>query len=91
MIHTCTYLLVDIKGLCLYERLAPTNVGAVQGPSFVTILWTDLVAGSIQAASRVLRVVKSGNEYSELACNDKLKTHTWLNSLEDFLLRVQLG
>jgi len=44
----------------LYEREAPTKVGAMHTPSLVRILCTDFVTGFTQAASCVSKVVKPG-------------------------------
>ena len=43
----------------IYDKLAPTRVGAKHAPSFVRILCTLLLSGSTHAASRFSSVMKS--------------------------------
>lgn len=44
----------------IYDKEAPTRVGATQTPSLVLILWTLFVAGLIHAASLLSSVMKPG-------------------------------
>lgn len=52
------YMLLVLRDLIVYDKLAPTNFSTLQTPSLVLILWTLLVSGSIQHASKVSRVVR---------------------------------
>lgn len=46
--------------IAFYERLAPTNDFDLSTPAFVRIKWVVLVSGSIQAASRLGKVMNPG-------------------------------
>jgi hypothetical protein len=72
-----------------YERLAPTNDLALQTPSLVLILWTDLVSGSTHAASRLSSVMKPCMSDKVDACYKELTYR--LDGLKDLLLGVELS
>ncbi len=49
---------VVFPSIAIYDKVAPTRVGAVHGPSLVLILCADPVSGFTHAASRVDSVMK---------------------------------
>jgi hypothetical protein len=65
-------------------------VGATQTPFDVRILCTDLVTGLIHAASLLSSVMKPTTTVTREVERVRAWQHTWLYSLEDFLLRVEL-
>lgn len=91
IVSRCSLILLLLRG---HDSDAPASVGARQTPFAVRILCTLFDTGSTQAASFESRVVRPSGGVEVSSPNlgwDRKVAFTWLNSLKNLLLGIELG